>query len=274
MYILALLNSKCVEFYHKNTAKLKRQGYYEYKRAPLKQIPIAKIDPESRLYTEIINNVKDLLNLKKIYYGSISTFERMIQNYSDTNTKQELLKNYIYRDSIDYHVDLVHSRKLIDEKVLARITEIKIRRNGDYLALAATYQTDKSNAGDIMHVYIRDHAILDYFYYCTKMFLKKNYARRSWGRGNVVDVVLKAIRIPKFSPSINIDKECIQKLMTEFYNSKAVENRNISNIESRISSIQKDVDNAVYQCYSLSAIQIRVIEEFIAQKANEVSRIF
>jgi hypothetical protein len=250
--------------------KLKRQGYYEYKRAPLQKIPIAKIDPQSTLYLEIINNVKELLKLKKIYYSNISTFQRMIQNYSDPFTEQRMLSDYIYR--ADYQVDLINTRKFIDDSVSGKVTEIKISKNRNYLALTATYETNKEN--DIMHIYVRDNAILDYFYYCTKIFLKKKYARRDWGSGNVIDVVLKAIRIPKFSRFIEIDKKRILDLMTEFYNSEVAGNRDLNNIESRISSLQKDLDNAAYTCYSLSPTQIKVIEEFMAQKAIEISRIF
>ena len=40
IYILSVLNSKLGEFYHQNTAKLKRDGYYEYYGNVLKNFPI------------------------------------------------------------------------------------------------------------------------------------------------------------------------------------------------------------------------------------------
>jgi len=43
-YILSILNSKLGEFYHQNTAKLKRDGYYEYYGNVLENFPIRKIN--------------------------------------------------------------------------------------------------------------------------------------------------------------------------------------------------------------------------------------
>ncbi len=45
-YLLAILNSKLIEFYFKNNSKLKREGYYEYAGGSLAKIPI-KIVSES-----------------------------------------------------------------------------------------------------------------------------------------------------------------------------------------------------------------------------------
>ena len=42
-YLVALLNSRAGEVFHKNTAKLKRGGYYEYYGNALEQFPIANI---------------------------------------------------------------------------------------------------------------------------------------------------------------------------------------------------------------------------------------
>jgi len=44
-YVLSVLNSSLGEFYHKNTAKLKRDGYYEYYGNALKKFPIFSLSP-------------------------------------------------------------------------------------------------------------------------------------------------------------------------------------------------------------------------------------
>ena len=61
-YILALLNSRLVEFYFKNTAKLKREGYYEYSGGSLSKIPI-KHDKKSE--DKIVPLVDHMLSIKK-----------------------------------------------------------------------------------------------------------------------------------------------------------------------------------------------------------------
>lgn len=272
-FILAILNSKCMEFYHKNTAKLKRDEYYEYLREPLKKLPIAKIDIGSILYAQIVKNTRYIVELKKAYYHSIHTFENMIRNYSNQNTSYETLNDYVLQTDA-YQIDLAHSRKFIDNTVVGNITDIKTSVNEHSLILTANYATNVENIGDIIHISINDRRILDYLYYCTKIFLVKNYKKRNWGTGNVTDVVLKAIQIPRFVTNINMNKQRIIELIEEFYKISPIGKENLSTIESKMTATQEQIDEEIYKCYNLSQIEIDVIEKFIADQSSEVSRTF
>ncbi|WP_458188544.1 Eco57I restriction-modification methylase domain-containing protein [Haladaptatus sp. NG-WS-4] len=56
-YVLAILDSKLGEFYHKNTAKLKRDGYYEYYGSVLERFPVYDVstdEPEP----DVVNRVE------------------------------------------------------------------------------------------------------------------------------------------------------------------------------------------------------------------------
>jgi hypothetical protein len=64
--ILAILNSKLIEFYFKNTAKLKRAGYYEYSGGALSKIPIKYDDKFSK---KLENLVDEVLVLKQNLSG-------------------------------------------------------------------------------------------------------------------------------------------------------------------------------------------------------------
>jgi type I restriction-modification system DNA methylase subunit len=68
-YVLGLLNSKALEFFHKNNAKLKREGYYEYFTRPLSQLPIHRInfdDPEDvARHDRMVEMVEEMLRLQK-----------------------------------------------------------------------------------------------------------------------------------------------------------------------------------------------------------------
>lgn len=61
-YVLALLNSKLIEFYFKNTAKLKREGYYEYSGGSLSKIPIKH---NKKFEDRIVPLAERILSLKK-----------------------------------------------------------------------------------------------------------------------------------------------------------------------------------------------------------------
>ncbi|WP_435317642.1 Eco57I restriction-modification methylase domain-containing protein [Haloarchaeobius sp. TZWSO28] len=64
-YVLAILNSALGEFYHKNTAKLKRDGYYEYYGNALENFPVYQISvggDEVNAADEAKAQYKDYLN--------------------------------------------------------------------------------------------------------------------------------------------------------------------------------------------------------------------
>ena len=79
-FILALLNSKCLEFYHKHTAKLKRDEYYEYYVSSLRKLPIAKIDTGASLYKKMIRSVEEIYNLLLFWLYSIVSASSSIIN--------------------------------------------------------------------------------------------------------------------------------------------------------------------------------------------------
>lgn len=61
-YVLAILNSKLIEFYFKNTAKLKREGYYEYSGGALSKIPVKY---NENFAEHIENLIKRILSSKE-----------------------------------------------------------------------------------------------------------------------------------------------------------------------------------------------------------------
>ncbi len=67
-FILGILNSKFMNFYNTLVGKLKRDGYYEYSRNTLSQLPIPPIDfnnkKEKNLHDKIVQYVEKVLVLK------------------------------------------------------------------------------------------------------------------------------------------------------------------------------------------------------------------
>ena len=59
-YVLAILNSRLIEFYFKNTGKLKREGYYEYSGGALHKIPIKYDKDFSGKVEQLVNNILSL----------------------------------------------------------------------------------------------------------------------------------------------------------------------------------------------------------------------
>ncbi|MGP8057899.1 MAG: Eco57I restriction-modification methylase domain-containing protein [Nitrososphaerales archaeon] len=268
-FLLAVLNSKCLEFYHKNTAKLKRDEYYEY-RESLKRLPIPNIDTRSELYKQIVSQVVSLIGLKKMYYGSIHDFENILRNFADSRTAQETLYENFRRADV---VDLGRSKKLIDDKEIGRVSEIKASMNDDSLVLSATYRNEKQEiSGDILCMSIADRRVLHYLYYCTKLFLVRNYKKRNWGSGNVIEIVLKSVKVPKFVTNLSMNRDRVTDLMKEFQKTSPIGKGNLSEVESTMNLLQEEIDATVYRCFSLSHPETSIIEGFIAENASDISR--
>lgn len=97
-YILAILNSKLGEFYHQNTAKLKRDGYYEYYGNALEKFPIFDVELDSG--SESTGHISD-----------------EIESYIQENTPapNDFIQNQNTQSSEIIHEILVYSaRKLRD----------------------------------------------------------------------------------------------------------------------------------------------------------------
>ena len=62
-FILGLLNSTLIEFYHKNHAKLKRDGYYEYYTNSLAEIPVKVVElDDQKIVFDILSDYLSLLD--------------------------------------------------------------------------------------------------------------------------------------------------------------------------------------------------------------------
>ncbi len=68
-YFLGLLNSKLLNFYHKNTTKLKRGGYMEYVTHQLLKLPIREINfinaKDKHLHDLLVTNVVHIVDLQE-----------------------------------------------------------------------------------------------------------------------------------------------------------------------------------------------------------------
>ena len=87
-YTLAILNSTLGEFYHKNTAKLKRDGYYEYYGNALARIPVHNIDKQRSLKDEQIEVPSEIDSenpIHDILIEAAATIRDSRENYLNLN---------------------------------------------------------------------------------------------------------------------------------------------------------------------------------------------
>lgn len=110
-YVLALLNSKVIEFYFKNTAKLKREGYYEYSGGSLSKLPLKH---DKKIEKEMVPLVDRMISLKKRLneIGDKKTDERagIEEEIKKTDAEIDELVYQLYRISDE-------EKKIIEESL-------------------------------------------------------------------------------------------------------------------------------------------------------------
>lgn len=74
-YTLGILNSKLMEFYFKNTAKLKREGYYEYAGGSLSKLPIKYDKANEKRLVSLVDEILEL-NKRLVKLGDKLTEEK------------------------------------------------------------------------------------------------------------------------------------------------------------------------------------------------------
>jgi tRNA1(Val) A37 N6-methylase TrmN6 len=88
--LLAILNSKVLEYFIKNTGSILRGGFYRYKTAYLKPFPIKEISDKQR--EQFIRLVNQMLELQKKYHDD------KVQGHEKERLKQQI-------DNINYETD-------------------------------------------------------------------------------------------------------------------------------------------------------------------------
>jgi hypothetical protein len=167
------------------------------------------------------------------------------------------------------------TRKVVDDKEVGKVSEIKVAMNDQSLDISATYANEKGEiSGDVIHISIADQIVLHYLYYCSKIFLVKNYKKRNWGSGSVIEIALKSVKVPRFVTNLGMNRDRIAELIKEFRKVSPVGKGNLSEVESKMNLLQEEIDSMVSKCFHLSRQEITIIEAFMAENASEVSRTY
>jgi len=277
-YILALLNSKLLEFFHKNTAKLKRGEYYEYLRKPLSSMPIRRIDfskpLDKKLHDEIRALAQEITSLKRTCYETLHSFNRLLENLMNSQTRFSSFRKDYYALGSRYDISLLKTEKVIDDSVEGMVTEIQVKEEDDFLVLQARYitQNGQETFQEVARVHFLSNEMKKFFYYSMKSYLMKSYKRRRWGKGPVWETVLDALKIPRFVTNIELNKDRIRMLMSEFVRSSMIRDINLSDLETKSQQAERKINDKVFELYELTQEEITRVKSFIEQQKKFVSR--
>jgi len=277
-FILALLNSNLIEYFHKKNAKLKREEYFEYLRKPLSAIPIKNIDfsnvEEYKIYQEITKLSESAINNRDIYYTLINVYNNILNQFSDSNTEFVSFYKDYYLNSSLYDINMIDSIKMISDKEEGQIIDFSIIEEINSIIIRYKYinNLNEEKEENLLKITFNSEEMKKFFFFSIKSYLAANYKKHNWGKGKIWENSIKKIKIPKFVTNREKNKEIIQQLMKEFFKISNADNINLTTIENNYRLELQKINSLVYKLYMLNQYEIDQIEKYIDQHKKYISK--
>jgi type I restriction-modification system DNA methylase subunit len=253
-YILAVLNSKLVNFYYRVNFTNKSDLTVNISKTYLEQLPIALANPSQQ--KPLIELADRILTLNK----ELNTINTDFDRYLNLNprTKDTTLKDYIDKLPVSGKEVLKdHYGKAVN-LVEGKIKEFEIAEEGEWLVFKVGYifRTSKGKETLIKNVRafrcrIEDVNLKKFLYYSIKEYTTPGKV----GKGNIYDLILK-IKVPGF----NVREEDNKKVIDEVMSAYLVEVEKREKVEREIDETDREIDRIVYELYGLSEEEIGVVE--------------
>ena len=253
-YILAVLNSKLINFYYRVNFTNKSDLTVNISKTYLEQLPIFPASPSQQ--KPIIELVDRMLTLNKELNTINTDFNRYLNLYS--RIKDATLKDYIDKLPVsDKEVLKDHYGKAVN-RIEGKIKAFEIIEEGEWLVFKVGYifKTTKGKKTLTKNVRafrcrIEDVNLKKFLYYSVKEYTTPGKV----GKGNIYDLILK-IKVPRF----NTREEENMKVIDEVMSAYLVEVEKQEKVEREIDETDREIDRIVYELYGLSKDEIRVVE--------------
>lgn len=270
-YILGLLNSRPVSFFFKTYYAGGGLGEgYRYKKAFLERLPIPPITKENKNLVEKIEGFVDqILVLNKQRQFLIKSFKALVENIGQGRMNSPLGQYLKPKNAPDYSINLVETKRLIDDEKMGLPRFYKVKGYGDSLIISVGY--DDGLVEDVIQIAFEDLVIKEFFHLAIASAVEgKKKAYRS--QKKVLDVALSDIKFPKFIKDGKRDvgniKSLMQTLEKEYekaleadFNDSPIKSLSLQVLEDKIREIDEKIDQIVYEVYGLDENEIKVIEK-------------
>jgi len=265
-YVLAILNSKMMEFYHKKIGKLKRGGYYEYFAEQLRRLPIKKIDLRKRsdkaIHDRVVRLVGKLIDAKKRLLFIEKAFAESIALYP-TIDKLSRLKTY-------YEYEGVHPDVLGDfNRKRGKIHGFKLSKEKDRIRMLIDYFPEESeNEKDALvgipalDLRFETQWLCNFVYHSLRNF-SATTSKRMLGKGNILRVLQSEILVPSFATNRKENREIIRKIMNRFETrTKGLlgKHGSLEQFEVEIQTLDNEVETEVRNVYEITEEENDFIE--------------
>jgi len=265
-YILAILNSRMMEFYHKKIGKLKREGYYEYFAEQLRRLPIRKVNLQKRsdkmIHDRIVNLVTRLVDTKKRLLLLEKTFSECTALYP-SDEKLGRLRTYYEYEEIQPNVlgDFNKKRGTIYTFRVSK-DKGKIRLLIDYLPEESENEETIIIGTPALDLRFKDEGLCDFIYYSLRKFIAET-DKKMLGRGNILKVIQTGIHIPTFVNNQKENVKVIRKIMNQFQaRTEGLLGKHVTveQLEGEIQALDNEIEIEVRNLYGITKNEENIME--------------
>jgi hypothetical protein len=284
-YLICLLNSKLLEFFHLNQAKLKRDGYYEYFGNSLKTIPLimspeqTNVDTTSfpaevfndgvpdeieEAFTEAYYEIADMLKQRRSLLKALDPFKYLSRNALTENFEKTLSEELKYGTQVS---DIAfESRHDIDQLALEKSEESDSWFLRAYLKMRETtddgdYEWKREESGNgiarqWVDLYkfpvnlINEQRLEKYAVVLDHYDEFKNKSPKNGYPGGKTRSIKDKLGRADLPAVDDVDLTPYFDLQDE-----------IAGLESKILKLYRSIDEIVYEMYDLSDDEIETIEQ-------------
>ncbi len=236
-YLLALMNSKLMEFYFRFIGIMTAGGAYTLKHETVAEFPIKAKGEENRL----IKNVDNLLE-----YKGLLPQKKKLRLY-------ELLLKYASYSNASLKISEIVNRSNFYNKLYSgnvqNFYKLHVTVNDNILTIYA----NKSNSGsyELLKIEVNDFYARQYIKLNIENLTDEQRAEINQYSGNILDKVLQ-ITIPDYDKP-----EVVRKVVNEW---NQLQNE-IKELESKIEATDEEIDQMVYELYGLTEDEIKIVEK-------------
>jgi type I restriction-modification system DNA methylase subunit len=261
-FILGILNTRMMEYYHKKTGKLKREGYYEYFAEQLKKLPIKRIDfekqQERKSHDAIVDLVNRMVRVRRNLCMLEKAFAESAKLYSSTNVN---LRTY-------YEYETIHPRVLEEfNRRSGTIRSMTVTKESSTIHLSIDFVLDDGENDAVSHatvidLTIEDEDLLDFIFYSLRKFATET-RRRTIGSGKIINVLLSNVYVPEYFPNKDDNTKTIRSIMERFqmarkkFLDKAVD---FGELESEMAELDQLIEAETHKVYNINESEVARID--------------
>ena len=265
IYVLALLNSRLLDWFVAKTGTTMRGGWHSYEARFIRGAPII-LPKNSKPYLSELGRIMMKLSRQRQRFLSLLP-EALVKEHRTTCS----LGHYLQKD----YASAVTADVLIDDVMLKGfLHKIDIESDNATLLLSAHVSATAKGEPEIVPIFRMrfDHAPLRQFIYaCWQQFLSENARRKRLTTADSRKKFIDGSSTQKrrwffFMPARADNLRAITSLLESVAGEVGVSD--LAALEAEIKSTDEKIDKLVYELYGLTPEEIKTVESAFTKKAS------